>query len=230
VSGFNLDELLPENGFNVARALVGTEGTCALTLQARVRLVKSPACRVVLVLGYDDIYVAADAVPEYMRFGPIAIEGLDRQIIRGLQARGLRQDEIALLPAGDAWVVLEFGADTIAAASAQAQGAADYFGARPASPRPSSWLVEDLALQKRIWSIRETGAFATQLSIDPDVPDPQVGWEDAAVDPARLGDHLRAFQALVDRYGVECNAGMDAAIAKVAKQRAAVSFEPVKAY
>jgi FAD/FMN-containing dehydrogenase len=94
VSGYNLDELLPENGFNVARALVGTEGTCALTLQAKVRLVKSPSQRVVLVLGYDDIYVAADAVPEYMQFNPIAIEGLDRQIIRGLQARGLRQQEI----------------------------------------------------------------------------------------------------------------------------------------
>ncbi|MDB5796745.1 MAG: FAD/FMN-containing dehydrogenase [Paucimonas sp.] len=201
VSGYNLDALLPENGFNLAQALVGTEGTCALTLQARVRLVKSPACRVVLVLGYDDIYLAADAVPEYLGFGPIAIEGLDRQIIRGLQARGLRAQEIALLPAGDAWVVMEFGADTISAATVQAQAAADYFRARPSGPRPSTWLVEDPALQARIWSIRETGASATQLSIDPAVPDPQVGWEDAAVDPARLGDYLRAFQALVDSFG-----------------------------
>jgi FAD/FMN-containing dehydrogenase len=201
VSGYNLDELLPENGFNVARALVGTEGTCALTLQAKVRLVRSPAKRVVLVLGFEDIYLAADAVPEYMPFKPIAIEGLDRQIIRGLQARGLRQEEIALLPAGDAWVVIEFGADSVEEATAQAQRAAEYFSERPAGPRPSSWLVADPALQRRIWSIRETGASATQLSIDPNVPDPQVGWEDAAVDPARLGDYLRAFQALVDRYG-----------------------------
>jgi FAD/FMN-containing dehydrogenase/Fe-S oxidoreductase len=201
VSGYNLDELLPENGFNVARALVGTEGTCALTLRAKVRLVRSPASRVVLVLGFEDIYLAADAVPEYMPFGPIAIEGLDRQIIRGLQARGLRQEEIELLPAGDAWVVMEFGADSVEDACAQAQRAADYFRDRQTGPRPSSWLVADPALQRRIWSIRETGASATQLSIDPNVPDPQVGWEDAAVDPARLGDYLRAFQALVDRYG-----------------------------
>src|SRR3546814_20541164 len=86
------------NGFNVARALVGTEGTCALTLQARLRLVASPAKRVVLALGFPDIYQAADAVPEYQRFNPIAIEGLDRAIIRGLQARNLAQAEIALLP------------------------------------------------------------------------------------------------------------------------------------
>ena len=203
VSGYNLDQLLPENGFNVARALVGTEGTCALTLQAKLRLVRSPAQRVILVLGYPDIYVAADAVPEYQRFSPIAIEGLDRAIIRGLQARKLAQAEIDLLPAGDAWVVMEFGADSIEAATAQAQRAADYFNARPAGPRPSVWLVAEPALQKRIWSIRENGASATQLSIDPDIPDPQVGWEDAAVDPHRLGEYLRAFQALVDRYGYQ---------------------------
>lgn len=201
VSGYNLDQLLPENGFNVARALVGTEGTCALTLQARVRLVKSPSQRVILVLGFSDIYVAADAVPEYERFAPIAIEGLDRAIIRGLQARGLAADNIALLPDGDAWVVVEFGADTIEAATRQAETAQHHFAHRPHGPRPSSCLVVDPLMQKRIWSIRENGSSATQLSIDPNVPDPQVGWEDAAVDPHRLGDYLRAFQALVDRYG-----------------------------
>lgn len=200
VSGYNLDQLLPENGFNVARALVGTEGTCALTLQARVRLVTSPSKRVVLALGFPDIYQAADAVPEYQRFNPIAIEGLDRAIIRGLQARQLAQAEIDLLPAGDAWVMVEFGADTVEEAVAQARAAENYFKSRPAGVIPSAWLVEDPRLQRRLWSIRETGASATQLSIDPNIPDPQVGWEDAAVDPHRLGDYLRAFQALVDRY------------------------------
>src|SRR5882672_9068088 len=123
VSGFNLDQLLPENGFNLARALVGTEGTCALILKACVELVNSPPHRVLLVLGFDDIYLAADAVPDYERFRPIAIEGLDRMIIRGLQARNLAQAEIDMLPQGDAWVVLEFGADTEIQASDQAEKA-----------------------------------------------------------------------------------------------------------
>ena len=203
VSGFNLDQLLPENGFNVARALVGTEGTCAVTLQAKVRLVKSPAKRVIVVVGFTDIYTAADAVPHFMRCGPIAIEGLDRAIIRGLQARGLKKDEIALLPAGDAWVVLEFGADTQDDAVHQAQTAAAYFSSNAAGPNVSAMLVEDRALQAKVWSIRETGASAVALSVDAGTPDPVVGWEDAAVDPMRLGDYLRAFQALVDRYGYE---------------------------
>ncbi len=203
VSGYNLDQLLPENGFNVARALVGTEGTCALTLAAKVRLVKSPSKRVILVLGFEDIYVAADAVPEYQLFKPIAIEGLDRQIIRGLQARNLAKEEIDLLPVGNAWVVMEFGSDSVEDAVAQAKKAEEHFNARTKGPIPSAWVVSDPAIQKRIWSIRENGASATHLSIDPSVPDPQVGWEDAAVDPHRLGDYLRAFQALVDKFGYE---------------------------
>jgi FAD/FMN-containing dehydrogenase/Fe-S oxidoreductase len=203
VSGFNLDQLLPENGFNVARALVGTEGTCAVTLQAKVRLVHSPSCRVLLVLGFRDIYTAADCVPHFEKFAPIAIEGLDRGIIRGLQARRLKAEEIALLPAGDAWVVLEFGADSVADATAQAIEAEAYFKAGKGGEDVSGFVVEDRVKQQKIWSIRETGASAVSLSIDPSKPDPIVGWEDAAVDPMRLGDYLRRFQALVDRYGYE---------------------------
>nr|WP_241016986.1 FAD-binding and (Fe-S)-binding domain-containing protein [Paraburkholderia sp. Ac-20342] len=203
VSGFNLDQLLPENGFNVARALVGTEGTCAVTLRAKVRLVHSPCCRVLLALGFTDIYTAADAVPHFNNFSPLAIEGLDRGIIRGLQARGLKAEEIALLPDGDAWVILEFGADHVADALSQAQEAHAYFTGGNAGPNVSGIVVEDRSKQLRIWSIRETGASAVALSIDSSKPDPIVGWEDAAVDPMRLGDYLRRFQTLVDRYGYE---------------------------
>jgi len=201
VSGYNLDQLLPENGFNVARALVGTEGTCAVTLQARLRLVHSPAERVLLVLGFPDIFLAADAVSEYSRFEPIAIEGLDQSIIDGLHQRGLRAEEIALLPPGHAWVVLEFGADTTDQALSRAELAAAHFRQRTGAVPVSTLLVPDKATQQRIWLIRETGASATALSIEPGMPDPLVGWEDAAVDPHQLGAYLREFQAMVDRFG-----------------------------
>jgi FAD/FMN-containing dehydrogenase len=56
VSGYNLDELLPENGFNVARALVGSEGTCVAVLEATLRLVPSPPCRALTVIGFADVY------------------------------------------------------------------------------------------------------------------------------------------------------------------------------
>ena len=106
VSGYNLDQLLPENGFNVARALVGSEGTCALTLQALTRLVRNPRERVLLVTGFEDIYLAGDAVPQVLAAGPIACEGLDTGIIGGLRERGLKLEDIALLPAGNAWLMV----------------------------------------------------------------------------------------------------------------------------
>ena len=201
VSGYNLDQLLPENGFNVARALVGTEGTCALTLQAKTKLVYSPGKRVMLVLGYPDIYSAGDAVPEILPFGPIATEGLDYRIIGGLQERGLKAADIAKLPAGRAWIMIEFGADTVDAAVAQAQALVAHYAGR--ADAPSHWLVVDPAEQEPIWNIRETGASATALALEGHGTDPNVGWEDAAVDPLRLGQYLREFQKLVDDFGYQ---------------------------
>lgn len=193
VSGYNLDQLLPENGFNVARALVGSEGTCTLTLQALARLVASPRERVLLVAGFEDIYRAGDAVPEVLAAGPIACEGLDTGIIGGLRERGLKLEDIALLPEGNAWLMVEFGADTREEVLRKAAFLQGSLGGN---------LVEEKSLMARIWAIRETGASATALKLKShDGPDPVVGWEDAAVDPLRLGGYLREFQKLVDRYG-----------------------------
>ena len=188
VSGYNLDQLLPENGFHVARALVGSEGTCALTLQAEARLVKSPPARVLVVQGYPDIFAAGDAVPQLLAAGPIACEGLDQHIIGGLRERRLRLEDIALLPPGNAWVMLEFGGETLEQALHHAR-------------RVQGLLIQDRTVMERLWSIRETGASATALKLGGAGPDPVVGWEDAAVDPMRLGHYLREFRALVERFG-----------------------------
>ena len=189
VSGYNLDRLLPEDGFDVARALVGSEGTCALTLQAKARLVTSPRHRILLVQGYPDIFAAGDAVPEILAAGPIACEGLDEPIVGGLRERRLRLEDLGLLPAGRAWLLIEFGGDTPEEAIDKASAL-------------RGRIVTDPGEMARLWAIRETGASATSLNLKGTPgPDPVVGWEDAAVDPLRLGDYLREFQALVDRHG-----------------------------
>lgn len=197
VSGYNLDQLLPENGFNVARALVGTEGTCVSILEATVRLIENPVHRQLFVLGFEDIFLAGDIVPEVMPFKPIAMEGLDWTIIGGLKERGLRLDEIALLPDGRAWLLIELSEDTVPELE---QRALSFESAMHEHDGVLSVARIEAADTQRIWSIREQGASATSMSLHPDDPDPVVGWEDTAVDPMRLGDYLREFQALVDKY------------------------------
>ena len=199
VSGFNLDQLLPENGFNVARSLVGTEGTCVSILGARVNLITNPVCRRLLVLGFEDIFQAGDTVPDILPFKPIAMEGLDWAIVGGLIDRNLRLEEVALLPEGKAWIMMELAA---ADERSLLELVAEFSDAMASTPQVLACkIIEDSNQVSQIWSIREQGASATAMSLDPAKPDPVVGWEDTAVDPLQLGDYLREFYQLVERYG-----------------------------
>lgn len=198
VSGYNLDQLLPENGFNVARALVGSEGTCISILQARVRLIEKPAFTRLVVLGFKDIFEAGDSVVDIMPFTPIAMEGLDWGIVGGLNDRKLKQTEVAMLPDGRAWILVELSATSEQKAS---DGLQRFVDAMQGVDKVVSTKAIDPSEELAIWSIREQGASATSMSLDPNGPDPIVGWEDTAVDPLQLGDYLREFKALVEQYG-----------------------------
>ena len=112
VSGYNLPDLLPENGFNVARALIGTESTCVTILEATLKLIPSPRHRVVLALGFDRLYEAGDAVPFIREFRPIALEGIDDVLIELHAAQeGMFPAKVAMLPRGNGWLLVEFGGE-----------------------------------------------------------------------------------------------------------------------
>jgi len=192
VSGYNLDDLLPERSFDVARALVGSESTCVLVLAARLRLVPSPPARRTLLLGYPDGAAAADAVPQVLAHHPIGLEGFDDVLVGDVQARGLHPDGVAVLPDGGGWLLAEFGADTDAEAEAAAQACRDALGNDTAR-------LLDVDQAPAVWAVRESGLGAAARV--PGQADTHPGWEDAAVDPARLGDYLREFRALTERYG-----------------------------
>jgi FAD/FMN-containing dehydrogenase/Fe-S oxidoreductase len=203
VSGYSLDQLLPENGFNIARALVGSEGTCVSVLRAKTTLVTNPTHRVLVVFGFPTIFDAADCVPQLLSLNPIAMEGLDTGIVGGLKERGLALADIAELPPGEAWLMVEFGTTDTAAAAALASRAAALAPSLPGEP--AAKVVLEASLMKRLWSVRETGASATSIGDDASKPDPVVGWEDAAVEPRHLGAYLREFSALVAKYGYKTN-------------------------
>ena len=182
-SGYALQHLLPEHGSQLARALVGTEGTCAVVLEATVRLVAPPPAVALLVLGFSDLAAAADAAPGVLGHDPLTVEGLDMSLLAALGTR--RRPE---LPAGAAWLLIEFGADALGAAVASARAAA----ADMAGPH---LVVTDPAHRAALWRIREAGAgLATRL---PDGTQAWPGWEDATVPPSRLGAYLRGFADLL---------------------------------
>jgi len=200
VSGFNLDELLPERGFHVARALAGTEGTCVTILEATVRLVSRPAARALLVLGYPDVFHAADHVLEVLEARPYGLEGMDRFLVENEFTRQSYRDVLARLPAGNAWLLAEFGGDDPDhpdEAADRARNLMERLARRPGAP--GFLLATAPREQARIWEVREAAVGTT--SHDPRLGDAWPGWEDSAVPPARLAVYLRALKGLLDRSG-----------------------------
>ncbi len=201
VSGYNLDDLLPEQGFHVARALVGSESTCVTVLEATVRLIPSPPERVVLALGYPDIYCAGDHVPEIMKHGPIGLEGIDEGLVRDMQQVNLHTDDLKYLPEGEGWLVVEFGDQSKERAIQRARQTMDELAKDDNSPSMHLFTEDDQ--QKRIWEVRESALGATAHI--PDQPVTWPGWEDSAVPPERVGEYLRDLRKLFEKYGYKCD-------------------------
>jgi len=201
VSGFNLDELLPNSSFNVAKALVGSEGTCAIILSATLHLVESPPFRTLLGIGYDDVFKAADQVPTLLQHPLIGLEGMDDLLLEALRRKGKSLDDITLLPDGRGFLLAELGGHTQPEADAKAAALAAHL----TSLRTARDIrIYTPAQAARIWHIRESGlgaaAFTPATAAAPPIFGWE-GWEDAAVPPAKLGSYLRAIFALMQEFG-----------------------------
>jgi FAD/FMN-containing dehydrogenase/Fe-S oxidoreductase len=200
VSGYNLNYLLPENGFQVARALVGSEGTCATTLEATCRLVTSPPERLLLVIGCRDVFECADLVPEVLGHKPIGLEGMDDVLVNYTRRKGINPEGVAMLPEGGGWLLAEFGGWTPQEALTKAEILMQALsrGARPRSFRlfPDKWQA------RKVWEVREASLGA--VSRVPGEPALWEGWEDAAVAPEKLGAYLRDMKKMTDEFGYRC--------------------------
>jgi FAD/FMN-containing dehydrogenase/Fe-S oxidoreductase len=210
VSGFNLDELLPERGFNVARALVGTESTCATFTEVEIELMPALLMRTLVIVEYDELPTAGNDVREIIeRFGPIGLEGLDKELVHEQREEGKHLEAIEELPEadhGEAWLLVQFGADTAEESERKAQ-------------EFRRWLIEDkgyagdrISIERSaqeggrsgdIWQVREGGLGAT--AFPPGQRDHWPGWEDSAVAPDDVGPYLRDLRALFHRYGYKAS-------------------------
>ena len=198
VSGYNLQHLLADGGPHLARALVGSEGTCALLLGATLGLVHPPAARALVVLAFPDVYAAAAFVPALLdpaALGavPLTIEGIDERVVALSEAAG-RRGSVELLGGGGAWLLVEVGGESAAGAAAEGERLLSSLGGavrgRVVGPAPE---------QRAIWRIREDGAgLATRL---PGGGEAFPGFEDAAVPPERLSEYLVGFDRLLAEHG-----------------------------
>ena len=190
VSGYSLEHLLPEHGTNVARSLVGTEGTCVTVLGATLNLVEVPRARALAVLGFENDEVAADAAVQILPLQPLTVEGIDRRLVELVRPSARPAD----LPPGGAWLLVEVGGGSVDEAEAAGHDVARAVDAL------GSVVVRDPAAQRVFWKLREEGAGT--MTRTPAGAEAWPGWEDAAVPPERLGAYLRDFNALQRDHGL----------------------------
>ena len=197
VSGYNLDQLLPENDFNLARAVVGSEGTLGLVLGATVKAVPRPKELVLVALGFPDIFTAADQVPWILEHRPEALEALDRNMVEFARSKGM--EAVRLLPSGSGYLITELGGAT--RDEARQRGEALVNCARQVRDCVGIALLEAPPERDSVWRLRESGLGAGAPV--PGWPRTWPGAEDAAVPPAKLGQYLRRFDALITRRGLK---------------------------
>ncbi|MEX0429332.1 FAD-binding oxidoreductase, partial [Nocardioides sp. DS6] len=203
VSGYNLDSLLPEHGFDLAGMLVGSEATLVTVLHAELELVPVVKERTLVVLGFRDIATAADAVPPIVEHEPIALEGVDRYLVRDEQIKGMNPQGLDELPEGTGFLMVQFGGDTVEEADRRAHAMLDALGETQHSPEVV--FFDDPDREHELWQVREAGLGATAHV--PHKPDTFEGWEDSAVPVERLGDYLRDLRGLYEEFGYASDTG-----------------------
>jgi len=196
VSGYNLDDLLPENGFHVARSLVGTEGTCATVLEAKLRLIDSPQHRTLVGLAYENSFLAGDHVPEILEFHPISLEGFDGTMADRLRQKGA--PNIDLLPVAGGYLLVEFGTNDPAESDALARRLVQKISTLPGAPISRIYTKQEA---RAVWQIREAGPRAAQFA--PGARPQWDGWDDSSVAPEKMGPYLRDLRALLDEFNYE---------------------------
>jgi FAD/FMN-containing dehydrogenase/Fe-S oxidoreductase len=197
VSGYQLQHLLPENGFDVARMLVGTEGTCAVVVAATLALVPTPPAALLIAVGYPDVVAAADDVPTVLEFAPAAVEGVDESIVATMRSRR-GPDSVTGLPEGSAWLFVDLDGENSSDVAMRADELVRRL--RRNGNLSGVRVVPDAVERASLWRVREDGAGLAARRADGERT--WTGWEDAAVAPTELPGYLRDFRKLLADHGL----------------------------
>ena len=193
VSGYSLEHLLPEKGSDLAKALVGSEGTCAVVLEAKVALKPVPKKPILLVLSYPTMVDAAADVERLLPLKPLALEGMDARLVEVVRQH---TGSVPELPEGEGWLFCEVGEDDASDISAEEKAQLIADEANCLDYR----IVPDAKEAAALWRIRADGVGLAGRT--PGGNQAWPGWEDAAVPPKNLGPYLEDFENLMAQYDI----------------------------
>ncbi|MDW5378750.1 FAD-binding and (Fe-S)-binding domain-containing protein [Halomonas sp. HP20-15] len=199
VSGYNLDDLLPENNFNLASAMCGTEGTCMTVLHATLKLTRNVKHRTLTVIGFEDIAAAGDHADTIMKAQPIAVEGIDHRLFSDEIKQHMHEGVLKKLPEGCAYLLVEFGGDNAEETDKKAKDLIEELKKTKSAPTGYQ-IIDDKEHAAQLWTVREAGLGATAFP-PPDKQPHWPGWEDSAVAPKDVGNYVRDLHKLYDKYG-----------------------------
>ena len=198
VSGYNLDDFIDGQPFNMARMVVGSEGTLCVVTDAKLNLVPIPPHKGLAVLHFHDMVQSCAAIPEILQHGPAAVELVGKMILdRCRESLGSRRLMDFVEGEPDAVLAVEFTGDS----EAEVAGKLDTFKADMQRKGLGYSCVNLLgpAAQANVWALRSAG-LGLLMSIRGDSkPMPYV--EDTAVDPEKLGEYVRRFDEIVRAHG-----------------------------
>ena len=199
VSGYNLDDLLPENGFHVARALGGSEATLVTILEATMHLVPATKANSVLMLGYPDAFEAAKHLHVILEHKPVACEGIDQKLFDWVKKKGDQNASVGLFPKGNGYLLLQFDGEDKDASDEKVRRMMEAL--RKEKEAPDMLFYDDPKQEEMIWKVREGGLGSTAWV--PGLPDTWPGWEDSAVPVARVAEYLPKLRDVFNKYGYD---------------------------
>lgn len=200
VSGYGLHYLLDRKGFDVAKALAGSEGTTGIITKLTVKLVPVPKVKALAVLAFETVFDAAAAAAKLRLPGVATIEGMGGDLLGALRSKVGQEHAGENLPGNrkgieaGGWLYCETGGDTLEEALALAEDVA------ASVETVDHVIVHEHAEMRGLWRIREASAgIVTRL---PDGGEAWPNWEDSAVPPENLAEYLRDLYALMDKYSL----------------------------
>jgi len=200
VCGYNLDELIKDRPLNMARLIVGSEGTFLTVVEAKVRLVRRPPKTAVDVIHYHDMQEALESSQTILETGPYAVELTDKMIL-DLARGNIEQSKRMGFVQGDpkAILIVEYAGESDAEVKAKVEA----LEARRQRGRfgYAAHIALDAGEQQSIWKLRKAG-LGLLLGMKGEAK-PIAFVEDTAVDPKHLPEFVPRFRDIMRKHGAE---------------------------